>query len=203
METVEYYIICVGVSLGVAFVVNVVLVALGAPKWSRPLGWAAWFGDRCVDIGGWFGKQFGRLYVWGAQVLTDCLEHVVPALRQSTKELLSFLFSPFATLAEFFGQLWTTLCNSPYVGALGGFFVSPVVVFLLSLSAFALALYAAHCYYPQYWAAFASYFTPYVLSFIPTALVLSVAVWIPCYCGGSRTVADDPAVPATPVRSWF
>jgi hypothetical protein len=130
------------------FTLNVILVAVGAPAWAHPLAWAAWLGDRLVDFGGWCGTQWGRLYAWGAQVLTDCLERLVPALRTSINDLMVFVSSPLRAVAEFFGDLWTTLCNSHYVGALKGYFVSPVVIFLVSLLALA-AVCALWYYYRQ------------------------------------------------------
>jgi hypothetical protein len=194
MDTALYYVIRIAASLGIVFIVNVVLVALKTPKWAHPLSWAAWFGDRLVDIGGWLGKQFGRLYVWAAQVLTDCLERIVPALRQSTKDLLSFLLSPLASVAEFFGRLWTTLCNSPYVGALGGFFVSPVVVFALSVLAFALALYAGHSHYPQYWKVITAHVDPFVVAFFGFVLLGLVVLGAMYY-----NLVIDPPAPQPPV----
>ncbi len=202
MDTVVYYTIRIAASLGVAFVVNVVLVALKAPKWSYPLGWAAWFGERCGDIGGWFGKQFGRPYVWCAQVLTDCLEHIVPALRQSTRDLLLFILTPIATLAEFFSQLWTTLCNSPYVGALGDFIVSPLAIYIASALAFTAALIVGHSYYPQYWARLVGYFGPLAQALVVVVLIALVIISL-LWCSTNPAALappHEPAVPMAPAR---
>lgn len=205
MDTALYYVIRIAASLGIVFIVNVVLVALKTPKWAHPLSWAAWFGDRLVDIGGWLGKQFGRLYVWAAQVLTDCLERIVPALRQSTEDLLSFLLSPLASVAEFFGRLWTTLCNSPYVGALGGFFVSPPVIFLLSMFTFALAIYAGYSYYAAY---LPSYVNPLTVGMFSMLLLAAVCLYLLYYYGTrgafidlQAPVPDEAVPPVVPASS--
>ena len=123
------------------FTWNVFAVVVQAPWWARPLGVAAMVADGVVDGWAWLGARLGNVYVYLAQVMTEWLERLRPALVESVADIWRVVSATWKSAVEFCRALLTTIEQAHYVrvamAAAHGFIVSPL--FLLVATVLAVA----------------------------------------------------------------
>lgn len=121
------------------FAANIVAVALELPWYTRPLGALRWL---LVDVGSqvatWCGHRLAHLYAELARRLTELIERLWPAVKDTFADLWALLTAWYSVAEAFFRGWAETLLEYRAVQ----FFIHPTALFWLGcLAAAALMAY--------------------------------------------------------------
>lgn len=139
-------------ALGIAFVVNVFLVAFGAPDVLQPFYWTSIGVVQARRLASVAGDLLGQLYIQAAYWIDRFVAKLGPAFKQSFAGLWEILVAWVYVAGDFVSQLLTTLRESQVYA----YIVSPSTLFVLGVVATLVFAFPVLHYWwrPAWWVAF-------------------------------------------------